>query len=454
MSQPPVKPKIYHITHVDNLPSIIANGELISDAAMIARGGPTAPVGMSAIKKRRLGLPVSCHCGDNVGDYVPFYFCPRSIMLFVLHCANHPDLTYHGGQEPIVHLQADLYDVIAWADSFGRHWAFSPTNAGATYTQFSKIPVGTVPIYQAALGAIKSKGALVNMTADDIFKAIEEHAADGVDFVTVHCGVTRTSIDRLKNQGRVTDIVSRGGAILLGWILHNNKENPLYEQYDRLLDIAKRHDLTLSLGDGLRPGSIVDATDRAQIEELIILGELVARAREAGVQAMVEGPGHVPLDQIAANVELEKSVCQGAPFYVLGPLVTDIAAGYDHITGAIGGAIAAMAGADFLCYVTPSEHLGLPGTDDVRQGVMASRIAAHAADIARGVRGARETDRKMSVARKNLNWEEQAKLALDPEKVRAMHKVNTSSGDTCTMCGGMCAMKLVSEYLGSKTGKC
>ena len=318
----------------------------------------------------------------------------------------------------------------------------------------SPIPVGTVPIYQAALGAIKSKGALVNMTADDLFGAIEEHGAAGVDFITVHCGVTRASIDRLKKQGRVTDIVSRGGAILLGWILHNKKENPLYEQYDRLLDIAKRHDVTLSLGDGLRPGSIVEATDRAQVEELIILGELVARARAAGVQAMVEGPGHVPLHQIAANIELEKSLCQGAPFYVLGPLVTDIAAGYDHITGAIGGAIAAMAGADFLCYVTPSEHLGLPGTEDVRQGVMASRIAAHAADIARGVKGAREIDRKMSAARKSLNWEEQAKLALDPAKVRSLHKKNTSSGDTCTMCGGMCAMKLVSEYLGGATGKC
>lgn len=318
----------------------------------------------------------------------------------------------------------------------------------------SPIPVGTVPIYQAALGAIKSKGALVNMTADDLFGAIEEHAQAGVDFVTVHCGVTRASIDRLKKQGRVTDIVSRGGAILLGWILHNDKENPLYEQYDRLLDIAKRHDLTLSLGDGLRPGSIVDATDRAQVEELIILGELVARARAAGVQAMVEGPGHVPLDQIAANMVIQKTLCQGAPFYVLGPLVTDIAAGYDHITGAIGGAIAAMAGADFLCYVTPSEHLGLPGTEDVRQGVVASRIAAHAADIARGIAGAREIDRKMSVARKSLNWEEQAKLALDPEKVRSLHKKHTGSGDTCTMCGGMCAMKLVSEFLGKSAEKC
>jgi len=318
----------------------------------------------------------------------------------------------------------------------------------------SPIPVGTVPIYQAALGAIKSKGALVNMTADDLFGAIEEHGAAGVDFITVHCGVTRASIDRLKKQGRVTDIVSRGGAILLGWILHNDKENPLYEQYDRLLDIAKRHDMTLSLGDGLRPGSIVDATDRAQIEELIILGELVARAREAGVQAMVEGPGHVPLDQIAANMVIQKTLCQGAPFYVLGPLVTDIAAGYDHITGAIGGAVAAMAGADFLCYVTPSEHLGLPGAEDVRQGVVASRIAAHAADIARGIKGAREVDRKMSVARKSLNWEEQAKLALDPEKVRSLHKKHTGPGDTCTMCGGMCAMKLVSEFLGKSVEKC
>jgi phosphomethylpyrimidine synthase len=210
--------------------------------------------------------------------------------------------------------------------------------------------------------------------------------------------------------------------------------------------------LTLSLGDGLRPGSIVDATDRAQIEELIILGELVARARAAGVQAMVEGPGHVPLDQIAANMVIQKTLCQGAPFYVLGPLVTDIAAGYDHITGAIGGAIAAMAGADFLCYVTPSEHLGLPGAEDVRQGVIASRIAAHAADIAKGITGARDIDRRMSVARKSLNWEEQARLALDPDKVRALH--NAAASDTCTMCGGMCAMKLVSEFLGKSVEKC
>ena len=316
------------------------------------------------------------------------------------------------------------------------------------------IPIGTVPIYQAGIDAIKTRGAMVNMTADDIFDAIEDHAKDGVDFVTVHCGVTRASIERLKRQGRLTDIVSRGGALLLGWILHNDKENPLYEEYDRLLDIAKKYDVTLSLGDGLRPGSVADATDRAQIEELIILGELVERAWKAGVQVMVEGPGHVPLNQIVTNIQLQKSLCKGAPFYVLGPLVTDIAAGYDHITGAIGGAIAAMAGADFLCYVTPSEHLGLPDVDDVRDGVIASRIAAHAADIAKGIPEAIEQDIKMSTARKKLDWNEQLKLAIDPKKARCVHERRTTSGDACSMCGGMCAMKLVSEYLGVDTRKC
>ena len=316
------------------------------------------------------------------------------------------------------------------------------------------IPIGTVPIYQAGIDAIKTRGAMVNMTADDIFDAIEDHAKDGVDFVTVHCGVTRASIERLKRQGRLTDIVSRGGALLLGWILHNDKENPLYEEYDRLLDIAKKYDVTLSLGDGLRPGSVADATDRAQVEELIILGELVERAWKGGVQVMVEGPGHVPLNQIVTNIQLQKSLCKGAPFYVLGPLVTDIAAGYDQITGAIGGALAAMAGADFLCYVTPSEHLGLPDVDDVRDGVIASRIAAHAADIAKGIPGAIEQDIKMSTARKNLDWNEQIKLSINPKKARCVHERRTTSGDACSMCGGMCAMKLVSEYLGIDTKKC
>lgn len=317
----------------------------------------------------------------------------------------------------------------------------------------SAIPLGTVPIYQAGIDTIERMGAIVRMTPDDLFQVIEEQAAEGVDFVTVHCGVTRAAIERLKRQKRVTDVVSRGGAILLGWILHNEQENPLYEQYDRLLEIAREFDVTLSLGDGLRPGSLADATDRAQVEELLILGELVARAWDAGVQVMVEGPGHVPLDQIATNVQLEKAICKGAPFYVLGPLVTDIAAGYDHISGAIGGAIAALAGADYLCYVTPSEHLGLPDLDDVKEGVIASRIAAHAADIAKGVKGAWEWDLRMSVARKNLDWEEQVRLGLDPKKARRVHEQHATSGAACSMCGDLCAMKLASDFLGVKSVK-
>jgi phosphomethylpyrimidine synthase len=318
----------------------------------------------------------------------------------------------------------------------------------------STVPVGTVPIYQAAVEAIAQHGAIVSMRVDDLFAVIEEQARDGVDFMTVHCGVTQETVDRLKNQGRVTDVVSRGGTFLLGWILHNQRQNPLYEQYDRLLDIARSFDITLSLGDGLRPGSLADATDRAQVEELILLGELVERAREAGVQVMVEGPGHLPLDDIVANVKLEKSLCKGAPFYVLGPLVTDIAAGYDHITGAIGGAIAAAAGADYLCYVTPSEHLSLPNPEDVRQGVIAARIAAHAADIAKGVAGAWEWDREMSQARRKLDWARQVELSLDPAQARQVHSQHTASGAACSMCGSFCAMELIERYLGAPTARC
>jgi len=241
---------------------------------------------------------------------------------------------------------------------------------------------------------------------------------------------------------------------MIGWILHNECENPLYEYYDRLLEIAHEYDVTLSLGDGMRPGCLADATDRAQIEELLVLGELVQRAWKAGVQVMVEGPGHVPLNQIEANVKLQKSICKGAPFYVLGPLVTDIGAGYDHITGAIGGAVAAAAGADFLCYVTPSEHLSLPDVEDVRQGVVASRIAAHAADIAKGVKGAADLDLKMAQARKRLDWETQMKLSLTPEYSRKVHQKHGSSGEACSMCGDFCAMKLVSEYLNIPAQKC
>jgi len=310
---------------------------------------------------------------------------------------------------------------------------------------------GTVPIYQAGIKAIEERGRLVDMTADDMFTSVESHAQDGVDFMTIHCGVTQMTIERLRLQGRLTNIVSRGGAFLTGWMLHNERENPFYEQFDRLLELAREYDFALSLGDGLRPGSVADASDRAQFQELILLGELTKRAREAGVQVFIEGPGHVPMDQIVANIQMEKTLCQGAPFYVLGPLVTDIGAGYDHITGAIGGAIAAAAGADFLCYVTPSEHLSLPDENDVREGVIASRIAAHAADIAKGIPGALEWDRQMSAARKALDWTAQAELALVPDLARKGHLKTPTQEQACSMCGKYCAMAVVDQYLGTKT---
>ena len=317
----------------------------------------------------------------------------------------------------------------------------------------SKLPVGTVPIYQAAVQAISLYGAITKMTIDGIFDVIEEQASDGVDFMTIHAGVTREVIGHLRKRPRLADVVSRGGVFMIGWMLQNKKENPLYEHFDRLLEIARKYDVTLSLGDGLRPGSVADASDQAQIAELLVLGELVKVARGKGVQVMVEGPGHMPLDQIEANVRLEKSICSEAPFYVLGPLVTDIGAGYDHITGAIGGALAATAGADFLCYVTPAEHLSLPDAEDVRQGVIASRIAAHAADIVRGIPGAIEWDRKMALARKRFDWEEQARLSLDPDHfLKAHQKVKTKSV-ACSMCGEFCAMELAAEYLSGEKGQ-
>jgi phosphomethylpyrimidine synthase len=319
----------------------------------------------------------------------------------------------------------------------------------------SEPPVGTVPLYQVAVEAQQRRGSMVAFDGDELFEVIEEHARDGVDFFTVHCGVTYDAVERLRREGRVTDIVSRGGALMVGWMLHHQRENPLYAEYDRLLEIARRYDVTLSLGDGLRPGCLLDATDRAQIQELIVLGELVERAWEAGVQVMVEGPGHVPLNQIEANVLLEKRLCHGAPFYVLGPLVTDVAPGYDHIVAAIGGAVAASFGADFLCYVTPAEHLGLPTEDDVAEGVIAARIAAHVADLVKGVPGALEWDRAMAEARKNLDWEKQVHLAIDSRKAkhhRAMY--NQVSTTTCSMCGSFCAMQLVGNYLGKTPGRC
>jgi phosphomethylpyrimidine synthase len=306
--------------------------------------------------------------------------------------------------------------------------------------------IGSVPLYQAACDTVMKKGkAIVDMTVDEIFEGIKKHLDDGVDFITVHCGVTRATVERMDREGRIMEVVSRGGSFTVAWMAHNDAENPLYEHYDRLLELVKPYDATLSLGDGFRPGCLADATDRAQIHELIVLGELTQRARKAGIQVMIEGPGHVPLNQIEANIQLQKRLCHGAPFYVLGPLVTDIAPGYDHITCAIGGAIAAGAGADFLCYVTPSEHLCLPTVKDVHDGVMATRIAAHAADIAKGLPGALEKDIAMSRARKALDWETQYCLAIDPalaRKRRSESGVDEEHG-ACTMCGEFCAYKVM-----------
>jgi phosphomethylpyrimidine synthase len=311
----------------------------------------------------------------------------------------------------------------------------------------SPIPVGTVPIYEAAIEAVKKRKALAKMRVEDLFEVIERQAEEGVDFITVHCGVTRSAMERLRKAHRVLGVVSRGGSFLIEWMIYNRRENPLYEHFDRLLDIAKKHDVTLSLGDGLRPGCLADATDRPQVEEMILLGELTERAWAEGVQVMIEGPGHVPLDQIEANVLLEKRLCRGAPFYVLGPLVTDVSPGYDHISCAIGGAVAGKAGADFLCYVTPSEHLKLPSVEDVREGVLAARIAGHAADIARGNKIALERDIAMAKARLAFDWEKQIELSLDPEKAKRYHEEGKSGEqDVCTMCGEFCAIKRLKDF--------
>ena len=308
--------------------------------------------------------------------------------------------------------------------------------------------IGSVPLYQAACDAVIKQGKpIVDMTVDDIFAGVKKHLDDGVDFITVHCGVTRETVARMDQEGRLMEVVSRGGSFTVGWMDYNDAENPLYEFYDRLLEMVRPYDAVLSLGDGFRPGCIADATDRAQIQELLILGELTQRAQDAGIQVMIEGPGHVPLNQIEANIKLQKRLCHGAPFYVLGPLVTDIAPGYDHITAAIGGTVAAAAGADFLCYVTPSEHLRLPTVEDVHEGVMAVRIAAHAADIVKGIPGAIEKDNAMAVYRKNLDWEGQYSVSLDPEKARRWRDesgVDESHG-ACTMCGSLCAYKVMGE---------
>ena len=305
--------------------------------------------------------------------------------------------------------------------------------------------IGTVPIYDAVVYYHKP---LREITSEEWLQIAEMHAKDGVDFLTIHVGINKNTAERFKKMKRLTNIVSRGGSIIFAWMEMTGQENPFYEHFDRLLDICQEYDVTLSLGDACRPGCLEDATDESQLEELLTLGELTRRAWEKNVQVMIEGPGHMPLDQIAANMKIQQSVCKGAPFYVLGPLVTDVAPGYDHITAAIGGAIAASAGASFLCYVTPAAHLRLPNRDDVKEGIIASRIAAHAADIAKGIPGAKEWDRKMAQARARLDWEEQFSLAIDPEKARRYRaESKPEKEDTCSMCGNFCAVKNMNRIL-------
>jgi phosphomethylpyrimidine synthase len=309
--------------------------------------------------------------------------------------------------------------------------------------QESPVPVGSVPIYEAIVTAARRGGGTEKMEPDEMLDAIRLHGEDGISFVTVHCGLTLAALDHLAQKPRVCGIVSRGGSFLARWMRANKKENPLFERYDEVLDICKQYGMVISLGDGLRPGAIADSFDQAQVEELVTLGQLNRRAREKGVQAIIEGPGHVPLDQVPAQMLLQKQLCDNAPFYVLGPLVTDIAPGLDHITSAIGGAVAAMHGADFLCYVTPSEHLGLPSVEDVRMGVLASRVAGHAADVARRRPGACEWDEQMSRARKDRKWAEQIRLAVDPDLAREIRgRTCREDHETCTMCGELCAYKV------------
>ena len=307
--------------------------------------------------------------------------------------------------------------------------------------------IGTVPVYDSV---IHYQRDLATLTARDFIDVIRLHAEDGVDFVTLHCGITRKTIDQIKKHKRKMNIVSRGGSLVFAWMSMTGEENPFYEYFDEILDICEEYDVTMSLGDACRPGCLADATDVCQIEELVRMGELTKRAWAHNVQVMVEGPGHVPLDQVAANMEVQKSICMGAPFYVLGPLVTDIAPGYDHITAAIGGAVAAMSGAAFLCYVTPAEHLALPNVDDVRQGIIASKIAAHAADIAKGILGARDIDDRMADARRNLDWDEQFACALDADTAKAIRdsrKPEEDHSDTCSMCGKFCAVRSMNKAL-------
>ena len=337
------------------------------------------------------------------------------------------------------------------AVKMGAHAIMDLSSSGETQTFRRKLVeecpavIGTVPVYDAVVHYNKS---LSDIKPHEFIDIVRMHAQDGVDFMTIHCGVTKKSAALIKQNQRITNIVSRGGALVFAWMEMTGNENPFFERYDEILDICREYDVTMSLGDGCRPGSIHDASDLSQIDELVTLGELTQRAWRKDVQVMIEGPGHMPIDQIAANMKIQQTICGGAPFYVLGPLVTDVAPGYDHITAAIGGAIAAANGAAFLCYVTPAEHLRLPDEEDMKEGIMASKIAAHSADIAKGIKGAKEWDDEMSTARKNLDWEEMFRLAMDGEKPRKYREsCRPEHEDTCSMCGKFCAVRNVNKAL-------
>lgn len=340
---------------------------------------------------------------------------------------------------------------VKWAVDMGAESIMDLSSWGDTRTFRRKLTsncpamIGTVPIYDAVVYYHKP---LKEITSREWLDIVEMHAKDGVDFMTIHVGINRQTADRFKRARRLTNIVSRGGSIIFAWMEMTGQENPFYEHFDEILDICQEYDVTLSLGDACRPGCLADASDISQIEELVTLGELTRRAWEKNVQVIIEGPGHMPLDQIEANMKIQQTICQGAPFYVLGPLVTDIAPGYDHITAAIGGALAAAKGASFLCYVTPAEHLRLPDLNDVKEGIIASKIAAHAADIAKGIKGAAQWDREMSTARKKLDWERMFELSIDPEKARKYREsAKPEKEDTCSMCGNFCAVKNMNRIL-------
>lgn len=377
---------------------------------------------------------------------------------------NHPNLHAHGVGEGLrtkvnvnLGISGDIQDApqewekVDIAQKYGADAIMDLSNSGKTRVfrrqliQKTPLMVGTVPMYDA-IGYLETP--LVKLTGDDLLRVVQAHAEDGVDFMTIHAGFNRRVLDTFMETGRLTNIVSRGGSLLFGWMMTTGKENPFYERFDDLLEICRKYDVTISLGDACRGGSTYDATDASEVAELIELGKLTKRAWDAGVQVVVEGPGHMALDEVAANMKLEKRLCHGAPFYVLGPLVTDIAPGYDHITAAIGGAVAASSGADWLCYVTPAEHLKLPDVNDVREGLVATRIAAHAADIAKGVPHARDVDNKMSAARRRVDWDGMWECALDPERAQEiLAQAPPSEDGTCTMCGKMCAARTVNRIM-------